>query len=743
MKISLAYLVPLDEWARYRESAATFAETYRRFFAGEKHELMVVCGNGEANDELRAIFDGIESEFTNYWGGGRDCGAAQDLALRVDCDFLICANTGVYFYRAGWLKRFADARRAHGEGLYGASASFESYPYEAGKRNPHIRTSFFGCNPTTFRQFPHLIDSREKSLWFECGDWNFTRWFENRGEPSFLVTWDGCYRKEDFRSAPNIFRKGDQSNLLIRDRHIDAFEQSDIERRMELEIFADGGEFPERFEAAQEAPKRISVSGLEFVSVGMPIYNAGKYLREALDALRAQDYPHFELVISDNCSEDETEEICRKYQRTDRRIRYIRQAENKGSPWNFAFVAREARYDYFMWAAHDDTRSTEYIGKCLMKLRAHQAAVLCCTEVNFMDAEGRPSKHYGNYKNIETPEMAPLERLHELISRPGWFALYGLMRTEAVQRISLGLDCYGCDVVLLLELLLQGEFVKVPERLFNFRISIEGKTAEDYQKDFNLKAPADAAPYAGLAVRLLEAVYRSNLSAQEKKQVHADFLQTLPKAGLPWRIAITEEMLGSRVSLTEKEFGNLLGLILLRAVPLGPMWRSGIVDGMIRHAPGSAETPLAARESAGERLPSSTAMDAKEGKYRRAARLAELGKLEEASKEFRAALDERESSDGWSDWATIQLACGRTADAEHGFRRSLALDGENASASLKLGVLLAGQGRIREAIPILEQALLGAAPEDRESIRSLLKQCREKSEQAHADESEVRAISKQ
>lgn len=194
--------------------------------------------------------------------------------------------------------------------------------------------------------------------------------------------------------------------------------------------------------------------------------------------------------------------------------------------------------------------------------------------------------------------------------------------------------------------------------------------------------------------------------------------------------------------MTEEEFGNLLGLILVRAVPLGPMWRNGPVDGMIRRRSGDSKAPLAGREFPGGRAVSRTATISDEDKYRRAARLAELGNLEEASKEFLAALGERESSYGWSDWATVQLACGRTADAEHGFRRSLILDRGNASASLKLGIMLAEQGRIREAIPILEQALLGAAPEDRESIRSLLNQCREKSERAHAEGSAARAISK-
>ena len=40
------------------------------------------------------------------------------------------------------------------------------------------------------------------------------------------------------------------------------------------------------------------------VSIGMPVYNGGKYIREALDSLLAQSFADFELIISDNASTD-------------------------------------------------------------------------------------------------------------------------------------------------------------------------------------------------------------------------------------------------------------------------------------------------------------------------------------------------------------------------------------------------------------------------------------------------------
>lgn len=89
------------------------------------------------------------------------------------------------------------------------------------------------------------------------------------------------------------------------------------------------------------------------VSIGMPVYNGEKYIRQALDSLLAQDYGHFELIISDNASTDGTPEICREYAARDSRIAYYRNQENMGAAWNFKRVLDLAAGEYFMWLPHD------------------------------------------------------------------------------------------------------------------------------------------------------------------------------------------------------------------------------------------------------------------------------------------------------------------------------------------------------------------------------------------------------
>ena len=58
------------------------------------------------------------------------------------------------------------------------------------------------------------------------------------------------------------------------------------------------------------------------VSIGMPVYNGERYIRQALDALLAQTFVDFELIISDNASTDRTQDICLDYAAKDNRIKY-------------------------------------------------------------------------------------------------------------------------------------------------------------------------------------------------------------------------------------------------------------------------------------------------------------------------------------------------------------------------------------------------------------------------------------
>lgn len=104
------------------------------------------------------------------------------------------------------------------------------------------------------------------------------------------------------------------------------------------------------------------------VSIGMPVFNGAAFIESAIESLRAQSFTNFELIISDNCSSDQTREICTKYQSADARICYFRQSENIGAAGNFEFVLERACGEFFMWAAHDDLWDQSHLAAALAVL---------------------------------------------------------------------------------------------------------------------------------------------------------------------------------------------------------------------------------------------------------------------------------------------------------------------------------------------------------------------------------------
>lgn len=90
------------------------------------------------------------------------------------------------------------------------------------------------------------------------------------------------------------------------------------------------------------------------VSVLIPAYNYAQYLPEAIESVLAQTYSDFELIIVDNCSTDNTEDIVQKYSIQDQRIQYIKNQENIGMFRNYNQALLYAKGDYIKFLNADD-----------------------------------------------------------------------------------------------------------------------------------------------------------------------------------------------------------------------------------------------------------------------------------------------------------------------------------------------------------------------------------------------------
>lgn len=205
------------------------------------------------------------------------------------------------------------------------------------------------------------------------------------------------------------------------------------------------------------------------VSIGMPVYNGERYIREAIDSILAQSYTDFEFIISDNGSSDATEQICRQYAVADPRIRYIRNEVNRGPSWNFRRVFELSTGEYFKWMAHDDVCDSQLLGRCVHALDSNPVAVLCFSKLMMLD------EHTATVWPVEAErhldDARPHRRYRSLLASSCFvLEIHGLMRSRVLGLTPLIASYPTSDRNLIARLALLGPFIELPDYLCYYRL---------------------------------------------------------------------------------------------------------------------------------------------------------------------------------------------------------------------------------------------------------------------------------
>lgn len=209
---------------------------------------------------------------------------------------------------------------------------------------------------------------------------------------------------------------------------------------------------------------RPTLQGAPLLSIGLPVYNGQRYLADSMDALLAQTFTDFELIISDNASTDSTPEICLRYAAADSRIRYIRQPTNIGAAPNHRATLQAARGTYFKWASDDDLYAPQLLERCIEALSSDPNAVLAHAYEAFIDENGDliwPVEY-----PLATADPDPAVRLRSFLTTFGGDDFYGVMRTERLRQVAELNSYHNADRTFMAQIVLQGTFVQVPELLY-------------------------------------------------------------------------------------------------------------------------------------------------------------------------------------------------------------------------------------------------------------------------------------
>lgn len=114
------------------------------------------------------------------------------------------------------------------------------------------------------------------------------------------------------------------------------------------------------------------------VSVIVPVYNVQRYLEMCLDSLLCQTWPHLEIILVDDGSNDGSERICDEYAQRDSRVKVIHQV-NAGAANAKNAGLDAAQGDYIAFMDSDDWAEGDWIKTMLTAAKSSHADVVECS----------------------------------------------------------------------------------------------------------------------------------------------------------------------------------------------------------------------------------------------------------------------------------------------------------------------------------------------------------------------------
>jgi glycosyltransferase involved in cell wall biosynthesis len=224
------------------------------------------------------------------------------------------------------------------------------------------------------------------------------------------------------------------------------------------------------------------------VSVCVPTYNYGRFLPDCIESVLDQTLSNWELVITDDCSTDDTESVVGKYSAADSRIRYLRNATRLGMHGNLKRAADSGRGRYLKILCADDWLAPRCLEVLCDLLTAHPLAVLAtCAEIH-TNASGTPL--FVQFLFGRPTTVISGQQMLDSMAKGDAFGGNSsfLMRSSAYHQLG-GFDVellYAGDYDLAARLCRLGDYVHTDEPLFYGRSHGESSSSLNPKKLFDV-----------------------------------------------------------------------------------------------------------------------------------------------------------------------------------------------------------------------------------------------------------------
>jgi len=204
-------------------------------------------------------------------------------------------------------------------------------------------------------------------------------------------------------------------------------------------------------------------------SIIMPVYNTANTVINAIQSVRNQTDPDFELLIMIDGSPDDSAEIITDYHKKtpDNRIRIFNNPENKGVSAVRNQGLNAARGDWITFIDSDDEYEPQFLER--MHRATDNADVIVCAHT-MLDTAGKQAKRLKGEPGIHTGEQAAYELLQDQLSPYPWDKL---IRASLLEGVRFPIDIHRAeDECLLLSCFLKAHAVTVlDDSLYRYTVA--------------------------------------------------------------------------------------------------------------------------------------------------------------------------------------------------------------------------------------------------------------------------------
>lgn len=241
---------------------------------------------------------------------------------------------------------------------------------------------------------------------------------------------------------------------------------------------------------------------MEKIAIFLPIYNESKYIKKTIESILHQDYENYDLIISENHSNDGTADLVFEASCLDARIKVIRPPEKLNSVGNLNFAVEhlsQGCYFASMMLGGHDLISRNVLSSYVTCLKNNPGAGIACQSKTFeIDEQDNVTRQWPGFHQsgqMNAPFDATLTVLSLMYNTP----VFGLWRQTLRESVSFRYMCVGGDHLYVAEAASRAAILLCDDAEVYLRRS---PTSDNYLEKHFSDASGDEAAAADMVIQL-------------------------------------------------------------------------------------------------------------------------------------------------------------------------------------------------------------------------------------------------